>query len=65
MISLNFPKSVVLRILKENFGKRKLLARFVPHLLTPEKREDQVTSCQDVIVMADADNNFKKNYYRI
>jgi hypothetical protein len=29
--SLNIPKSLVLRILKEEFGKRKLYARFVPH----------------------------------
>jgi hypothetical protein len=26
--------------------------------LTPEQREDQVTSCQDIIAMADADKNF-------
>jgi hypothetical protein len=38
--SLNIPKTVVLRILKEDFGKRKLCARFVPHSLTPEQRED-------------------------
>jgi hypothetical protein len=38
--SLNIPKSVVLRILKENFRKRKLCAHFVPHSLTPEQRED-------------------------
>ena len=37
---LNIPKTVVLRILKENLGKRKLCARFVPHSLTPEQRED-------------------------
>ena len=53
--SLNIPKTVVLRILKEDLGKRKLCARFVPHPLTPEQREDQVTSCQDGIAMADAD----------
>jgi hypothetical protein len=29
--SLNIPKTVVLRILKEDLGKRKLCARFVPH----------------------------------
>jgi hypothetical protein len=39
-------------------GKRKLCARFVPLSLTPEQREDQVTSCQDIIAMADADKNF-------
>jgi len=56
--SLNIPTSVVLQILKEDLGKRKLCARFVPHSLTPEQREDQVTSCQDIIAMADADKNF-------
>jgi hypothetical protein len=56
--SLNIPKTVVLRTLKEDLGKRKLHARFVPHSLTPEQREDRVISCQDIIVMADADKNF-------
>ena len=57
IVSLNILKTVVLRILKEDFGKRKLCARFVPHCLTPEQREDRVTSCQDIIAMADADKN--------
>jgi histone-lysine N-methyltransferase SETMAR len=56
--SLNIPKSVVLRILKEDLGKKKLCTRFVPHCLTPEQREDQVTSCQNIIAMADADKSF-------
>jgi hypothetical protein len=56
--SLDIPKTVVLRILKEDLGKRKLCARFVPHSLTPEQRKDRVTSCQDIIAMADADINF-------
>jgi len=55
--SLNIPKTVVFRILKEDLGKRKLCARFVPHSLTPEQREDRATSCQDIIAMADADKN--------
>jgi hypothetical protein len=63
--SLNIPKIIVLRILKEDLGKRQLCARFVPHCLTPERREGQVTSCQDIIAMADADKHFfKQNYYR-
>jgi len=53
--SLNIPKTVVLPILKENLGKRKFCARFVPHSLTPEQREDRVTSCQDIIALADAE----------
>jgi len=35
-----------------------LCARFVPHSLTPEQREDRVTFCQDIIAMADADRIF-------
>jgi hypothetical protein len=54
----NIPKTVVLRILKEDLGKRKFCARFVPHSLTPEKREDRVTSCEDIIGMADANKIF-------
>jgi hypothetical protein len=53
--SLNIPKTVDLRILKEDLGKGKLCARFVPRSLTPEQREGRVTSCQDIIAMADAD----------
>jgi hypothetical protein len=56
--SLNIPKNVVLWILKQDLGKRKLCAGFIPHSLTLEQREDQVTSCQDIIAMADADKNF-------
>jgi len=56
--SLNIPKTLVLRILKDDLGKRKLCARFDPHSLTPEQREDRVTSCQDNIAMADEDKIF-------
>jgi len=56
--SLNIPKTLVLRILKMDLGKSKLCARFVPHSLTPEQRDDRVTSCQDIIAMADTDNFF-------
>ena len=53
--SLNIPKTVVLRILSQDLGKRKLCAGFVACALTPEQREDRVTSCQDIIAMAEAD----------
>jgi len=42
--SLNIPKTVILRILKEDLGKRELCAHFVPHSLTPEEREDRASS---------------------
>ena len=47
-VSLNIPKTVVLRILKKDLGKRKLCVRFATQSLTPEQREDRVTSCQDI-----------------
>ena len=56
--SFKIPRTVVLRILKKNLGKRKLCARFVPHTLTSEQKEDRVTFCQDIIAMADADKHF-------
>jgi len=56
--SSNIPKTLVLQILKEDLGKRKLCAPFVSHSLTTEQLEDRVTSCQDIIVMADADKKF-------
>jgi histone-lysine N-methyltransferase SETMAR len=59
---LKIFNTVVLRIMKEDLRKRKLCARFVPHFLTPEQREDRITSCQDIIAMADAEKNlFNKN----
>jgi hypothetical protein len=57
--SLNIPKALVLPILKEDLGKRKLWARFVPQSLIPEQREDRVTSWQEIIAMADVDSFFK------
>ena len=68
----NIPKDCSsFRILKEDLGKRKLCARLVPHSLTPEKREDRVTSYrvtsyrvtsyQDIFAIADADKNFVNN----
>jgi hypothetical protein len=56
--SLNIPMTAVLQILKEDLEYRKLCACFVPHCLTAEQRKDQVTSCQDIIAMADADKSF-------
>jgi arginine/ornithine N-succinyltransferase beta subunit len=58
--SLNIPKTVVLRVLKEDLGKRKLCGSFIPHSLTPEQKGDQVTSCQAIIAMADEDKHFSK-----
>jgi len=58
--SLNIPKTVVLRILKEDLGKRKFCARIFLQSLTIEQRKVRVTSFQDTIAKADADNLKKK-----
>jgi len=55
--SFNLPKTVVLRILKEILGKRMLCARFFPTILDTRVKGNRVTSCQDIITMADADKN--------
>jgi hypothetical protein len=47
------PQVLVLWIVKVDFGKTNLCARFVPRSLTADQREDRVTSCQDMIAMAD------------
>jgi hypothetical protein len=54
--SLNIPKTISSDSERES-GKEKVVFTFVPHSLTPEQREDRVTSCQDIIAMADADKN--------
>jgi hypothetical protein len=55
--SLTIPKTMLLRILKEDLQKRKLHTHFVLHSSTPEQSKDRFTSCQDIIAMADADKN--------
>ena len=42
------PKTVAFRIMKEDLGKRKLCAGFVPHSLTPEQRGDRVMSISQI-----------------
>jgi hypothetical protein len=61
--SLNIPKAIFLRIMKEDLGKRELCACFVPNSLTPEQREDRVTSWQDIMAMADADKNIFNKFF--
>jgi hypothetical protein len=48
----------------QDLGKRKLCEHFVPHSLTPEQREDRVTSRQDIIAMVDANTFFKTKLLR-
>jgi len=40
---------------ERGFGKEKVVCTLVPRSLIPEQRDDRVISCQDIIMMADAD----------
>jgi len=56
--TLGIPKTVVLRILREDLKKRKLCSRFVPQALTLEQMDKQVATCQDLLNMINGDKKF-------
>ena len=57
---LNIGKETVRRIVTEDLGKRKICARFVPHALTTEQKQERVVYCQDVLLMGQ-DGCFREN----
>ena len=48
---LNIGKETVRWIVTEDLGKRKTCARFVPHALTTEQKQERVVYCQDLILL--------------
>ena len=48
---LNIGKETVCRIVTEDLRKRKICARFVPHVLTTEQKQERVVYCQDLLLM--------------
>jgi len=48
---LNIGKETVRRIVTEGLEKRKIYARFVPHALTTEQKQERVVYCQDLLLM--------------
>jgi len=48
---LNIGKETVHRIVTEDLGKRKICARFVPHALTTEQKQERIVYCQDLLLM--------------
>lgn len=55
---LNIDKETVRTIIVEDLGKRKLCARFVPHSLTTEQKEERVAACQDLLQMQKSNPEF-------
>ena len=48
---LNIGKETVRRIINEDFGKRKICARFVPHALTTEQKQERIVYCKDLLLI--------------
>ena len=56
---LNFGKETVCQIVTEDLGKRKIYARFVPHALTTQQKQERVVYYQDLLLMGQ-DELFEK-----
>ena len=48
---LNIDKETGCRIVTEDLGKIKICARFVPHTLTTEQKQERIVYCQDLLLM--------------
>lgn len=58
---LHIPKTTVHEILTEILGKKKVCAKFVPHFLTPEQKEQRVNASRDFVQMVTNNPNFLKS----
>jgi len=58
---LNIGKETVHWIVTEDLGKRKICARFVPHALTAEQKQERIVYCQDLLLMGQ-DERFLGKY---
>ena len=57
---LNIGKETVHRIVTEDLGKRKIWARYVPHALTREQKQERVVYCQDLVLMGQYEHFWEK-----
>ncbi|XP_012231347.2 protein GVQW3-like [Linepithema humile] len=55
---VNMAKTIVHEIIRNVLMKRKVCAKFFPHSLTPEQKEQRVIACRNLIEMTDEDNSF-------
>ena len=53
-------KDTVRKIVVEDWRKRKICSRFVPHSLTPEQKDQRNAACRDLIATANSDPDFFK-----
>jgi len=57
---VNIGKDTVRKIVVEDFRKRKICSRFVPHSLTPEQKDQRIAACWDLFATAGSDPDFFK-----
>jgi len=57
---LSIGKETVHWIVTEDLGKRKICARFVPHALTTEQKQERIVYCQDLLLI-EQDERFGEN----
>jgi len=60
---LNIGKETVRRIVTEDLGKGNICARFVPHTLTTEQKQERVVYCQDLLLMGQDERFFFGKYH--
>ena len=53
-------KTVCHEIFTENLGMHRILAKFVPHLLTDDQKQNRVDVSQELLNRANGDDNFRK-----
>lgn len=56
--ALRIPKTSIYRILTEDLGMKKLSARWVPRLLTPENKQSRIETSKECLKMSERDLDF-------
>jgi hypothetical protein len=55
-----FNRETVRKILVDEFKKKNMCGRFVPHLLTPDQKHQRAASSVEFVKMIDGDGNVLK-----
>ena len=58
---MSISKTACHEILTENFGMYRIAAKFVPRLLTDDKKQNRVDVSQELLDRANGDDNILKN----
>jgi hypothetical protein len=56
-VELNVSEDTIRAIMRDDTGKKKVCAKFVPHLLTPEQKTLRMESCGNFVEMVEKDEN--------